>query len=238
MYYIHTSKKGKGVKIMNNEEWIRDELTDYGVEDNLFDLALYYATELARYVVFSSSRYRNPGVPEAIYNRENQLDPYIEKLTFIYDTLDSLSDETVEFLRNTSKMTERYGIQNSANHRLLNIQKQLDTIMTKCVPCRNIEYEKVRLGEDSDQYRRLLYLRKIVDENEFLSNEYLNRLIDILNYKRKVIEYQWCTEEEYTEKYNFIQTYNLSERDIEYMISYLEKKNIFKCLEKKEINNE
>lgn len=223
---------------MNNEEWIRDELTDYGVEDNLFDLALYYATELARYVVFSSSRYRNPEVPEAIYNKENQLNPYIEKLTSIYDTLDSLSDETVEFLRNTSKMTERYGIQNSANHRLLNIQKQLDTIMTKCVPCRNIEYEKVRLGEDSDQYRRLLYLRKIVDENEFFSNEYLNRLIDILNHKRKVIEYQWCTEEEYTEKYNFIQTYNLSERDIEYMISYLEKKNIFKCLEKKEINNE
>ena len=223
---------------MNNEERIRDELSKYCVEDNLFDLALYYATELARYVVFSSSRYRNPEVPEAIYNRENQLDPYIEKLTFIYDTLDSLSDETVEFLRNTSKMTERYGIQNSANHRLLNIQKQLDTIMTKCVPCRNIEYEKVRLGEDSDQYRRLLYLRKIVDENEFLSYEYLSRLIDILNYKREVIGYRWCTEEEYTEKYNFIQTYNLSERDIEYMISYLEKKNIFKCLEKEEINNE
>lgn len=223
---------------MNNEERIRDELSKYCVEDNLFDLALYYATELARYVVFSSSRYRNPEVPEAIYNKENQLNPYIEKLTSIYDTLDSLSDETVEFLRNTSKMTERYGIQNSANHRLLNIQKQLDTIMTKCVPCRNIEYEKVRLGEDSDQYRRLLYLRKIVDENEFLSNEYLNRLIDILNHKRKVIEYHWCTEEEYTEKYNFIQTYNLSERDIEYMISYLEKKNIFKCLEKEEINNE
>ena len=221
-----------------NEELIRDELKDYGVEDNLFDLALYYATELARYVVFSSSRYRNPEVPEAIYNKENQLNPYIEKLTSIYDTLDSLSDETVEFLRNTSKMTERYGIKTSANHRLLNIQKQLDTIMTKCVPCRNIEYEKVRLGEDSDQYKRLLYLRKIIDENEFLTNEYLSKLIDILDRGREVIGYQWCTEEEYTEKYNFIQTYNLSERDIEYMISYLEKKNIFKCLEKEEINNE
>lgn len=223
---------------MTKEEKIRKELQENGVEDNLFDLALYYATELARYVVFSSSRYRNPGVPEAIYNRENQLDPYIEKLTSIYDTLDSLSDETVEFLRNTSKMTERYGIKTSANHRLLNIQKQLDTIMTKCVPCRNIEYEKVRLGEDSDKYKRLLYLRKIVDENEFLTDEYLDRLIDILNYKREVIGYRWCTEEEYTEKYNFIQTYSLSKRDIEYMISYLEKKNIFKCLEKEEINNE
>lgn len=215
---------------MTKEEKIRKELQENGVEDNLFDLALYYATELARYVVFSSSRYRNPGVPEAIYNRENQLDPYIEKLTSIYDTLDSLSDETVEFLRNTSKMTERYGIKTSANHRLLNIQKQLDTIMAKCVPCRNIEYEKIRLGEDSDQYKRLLYLRKIVDENEFLTDEYLDRLIDILNYKREVIRYRWCTEEEYTEKYNFIQTYNLSERDIKYMISYLEKKNILKCL--------
>lgn len=223
---------------MTKEEKIRKELQENGIEDNLFDLALYYATELARYVVFSSSRYRNPGVPEAIYNRENQLDPYIEKLTSIYDTLDSLSDETVEFLRNTSKMTERYGIKTSANHRLLNIQKQLDTIMAKCVPCRNIEYEKVRLGEDSDQYKRILYLRKIVDENEFLTDEYLDRLIDILNYKREVIGYRWCTEEEYTEKYNFIQTYSLSKRDIEYMISYLEKKNIFKCLEKEEINNE
>ena len=32
-----------------NEELIRDELKDCGVEDNLFDLALYYAAKLARY---------------------------------------------------------------------------------------------------------------------------------------------------------------------------------------------
>ena len=211
---------------MNNEEWVRDDLFDYGIEDNLFDLALYYATELARYVVFSSSRYRNPGVPEAIYNRENQLDPYIEKLTFIYDTLDSLSDETVEFLRNTSKMTERYGIQNSANHRLLNIQKQLDTIMTKCVPCRNIEYEKVRLGEDSDQYRRLLYLRKIIDKDENIDKDYLSRCIDILDKGKLVIEYKWDSKEGFDEKSNFIKTHNLTAKDIEYMVSYKEKKNI------------
>lgn len=209
-----------------NEEWVRDDLFDYGIEDNLFDLALYYATELARYVVFSSSRYRNPGVPEAIYNRENQLDPYIEKLTFIYDTLDSLSDETVEFLRNTSKMTERYGIQNSANHRLLNIQKQLDTIMTKCVPCRNIEYEKVRLGENSDQYKRLLYLRKIIDKDENIDKDYLSRCIDILDKGKLVIEYKWDSKEGFDEKSNFIKTHNLTAKDIEYMVSYKEKKNI------------
>ena len=209
-----------------NEEWVRDDLFDYGIEDNLFDLALYYATELARYVVFSSSRYRNPGVPEAIYNRENQLDPYIEKLTFIYDTLDSLSDETVEFLRNTSKMTERYGIQNSANDRLLNIQKQLDTIMTKCVPCRNIEYEKVRLGEDSDQYKRLLYLRKIIDKDENIDKDYLSRCIDILDKGKLVIEYKWDSKEGFDEKSNFIKTHNLTAKDIEYMVSYKEKKNI------------
>ena len=209
-----------------NEEWVRDDLFDYGIEDNLFDLALYYATELARYVVFSSSRYRNPGVPEAIYNRENQLDPYIEKLTFIYDTLDSLSDETVEFLRNTSKMTERYGIQNSTNHRLLNIQKQLDTIMTKCVPCRNIEYEKVRLGEDSDQYKRLLYLRKIIDKDENIDKDYLSRCIDILDKGKLVIEYKWDSKEGFDEKSNFIKTHNLTAKDIEYMVSYKEKKNI------------
>ena len=209
-----------------NEEWVRDDLSDYGIEDNLFDLALYYATELARYVVFSSSRYRNPGVPEAIYNRENQLDPYIEKLTYIYDTLDSLSDETVEFLRNTSKMTERYGIQNSANDRLLNIQKQLDTIMTKCVPCRNIEYEKVRLGEDSDQYKRLLYLRKIIDKDENIDKDYLSRCIDILDKGKLVIEYKWDSKEGFDEKSNFIKTHNLTAKDIEYMVSYKEKKNI------------
>ena len=209
-----------------NEEWVRDDLFDYGIEDNLFDLALYYATELARYVVFSSSRYRNPGVPEAIYNRENQLDPYIEKLTYIYDTLDSLSDETVEFLRNASKMTERYGIQNSANHRLLNIQKQLDTIMTKCVPCRNIEYEKVRLGEDSDQYKRLLYLRKIIDKDENIDKDYLSRCIDILDKGKLVIEYKWDSKEGFDEKSNFIKTHNLTAKDIEYMVSYKEKKNI------------
>lgn len=218
---------------MTKEEKIRKELQENGIEDNLFDLAVFYSTEIARYCIFSCSRYRNPEVPLAIYHRKNQLDTFIEKLETIYDILDSLSDETVEFLRNTSKMLERYGILNSANHKLLNIQKKLDTNMTQCIPCRDLEYEKIRLEENSDQYKHLLYLREIIDKNENISKDYLSSLIDILNDGENVIKYAWESEYSFYNKSNFIKTHNLSQNDIEYMISYLEKKNIFNQLNSK-----
>lgn len=205
-----------------NEELIRKELEEHGIEDNLFDLALYYSVEIARYAAFSCNRYRNKEVPENIYTRKNQLDPYIDRLCTIYDMLDSLSNETVSFLRDTSNVVKNCTLQ-EINSSLLQMQLDLDTKMNHCVPCRDIDYERIRLGEDSSKYKRLLYLRKIVDENEFLSNKYLCRLVDILDHGKKVIEYQWCTEREYNEKYSFIQTHNLCNNDIEYMISYIEK---------------
>lgn len=205
-----------------NEELIRKELEEHGIDDNLFDLALYYSIEIARYVAFSCNRYRNKEVPENIYTRKDQLDPYIDRLCYIYDILDSLSSETVSFLRETNTVVKN-GTLEEINGSLLNMQRDLDTKMNHIVPCRDIDYERIRLGEDSGKYKRLLYLRKVVDENEFLSNEYFCRLVDILNHGRKVIEYQWCTELEYDEKYSFIQTHNLCNNDIEYMISYIEK---------------
>lgn len=211
---------------MSKEEMIRKELEENGIEDNLFDLAVYYSVELARSAVFSSTRYRNTDVPKNIYDRKYQVDPYIERLEFIYDALDSLSDETVEFLRKTSKMSQRYGIQNSVNHKLLNIQKKLDTVMTRCEPCRSLEYEKIRLGENSDQYKRLLYLRNIIDKDENIDKDYLSRCIDILDKGKLVIEYKWDSKEGFDEKSNFIKTHNLTAKDIEYMVSYKEKKNI------------
>ena len=208
---------------MNNEEWVRDDLFDYGIEDNLFDLALYYATELARYVVFSSSRYRNPGVPEAIYNRENQLDQYTERLCAIYDMLDSLSDETVEFLRNTSSIVKNNTME-EINDNLLKIERNLDTTMSQCTPCRDLEYESVRLGEDSPMYKHLLQLRKIVDDNKYLlSANVLSRFVDIKHHGHNCVEFGWCTEEEYSDFHDFIIKYNLTITDIEYMISYIEK---------------
>lgn len=211
---------------MTKEDKIRKELQENGIEDNLFDLAVFYSTEIARYCIFSCSRYRNPEVPLVIYNRKNQLDTFIEKLETIYDTLDSLSNETVEFLRKTSKMSQGYGIQNSVNHKLLNIQKKLDTVMTRCEPCRSLEYEKIRLGENSDQYKRLLYLRNIIDKDENIDKDYLSRCIDILDKGKLVIEYKWDSKEGFDEKSNFIKTHNLTAKDIEYMVSYKEKKNI------------
>lgn len=208
---------------MNKEERIRKELRENGIEDNLFDLAIYYSAELARYTAFCCNRYRNHIVPKSVYNRENQLDQYAERLCAIYDMLDSLSDETVEFLRNTSSIVKNNTME-EINDNLLKIERNLDTTMSQCTPCRDLEYESVRLGEDSPMYKHLLQLRKIVDDNKYLlSTNVLSSFVDIKHHGHNCVEFGWCTEEEYSDFHDFIIKYNLTITDIEYMISYIEK---------------
>ena len=68
--------------------------------------------------------------------------------------------------------------------------------------------------------------KEIIDKNENISKDYLSSLIDILNDGENVIKYAWESEYSFYNKSNFIKTHNLSQNDIEYIISYLEKKYI------------
>ena len=86
----------------------------------------------------------------------------------------------------------------------------------------NDEFEKIRLGEDSPEYQRLLELRKIYEENkdEFKKDPYLYRRVfyninnpDSVNYD-ETEDIKKCEE--------FIKKYNLTENDIDYIISYYE----------------
>lgn len=206
---------------MSNEELIRKELNENGIEDNLFDLAVYYSTEIARYSTYCCNRYRNHIVPEQIYNREYQLDKYTEKLLAIYDMLDSLSDETVKFLRKTSSVIKN-DILGETSDSLTEIQSKLSTRMNHCVPCRDLEYERVRLGEDSDMYKRLLQLRNLIDNDKQLSKDVLCNFVDIKHHGHNCVEFGWCTQEEYKYYNDFITKYKLSVDDIEYMVSYIE----------------
>ena len=134
--------------------------------------------------------------------------------------MSSVDKDTTTFCRETSAVSTNSELFNDFNSILSNVENSLPTIMSHCVPKRNDEFEKVRLGEDSKEYKRLVELRKIHNDNKDKTTSYWYSLCDIitdLDQTKKEM-----SESEFNDKYNVIKTYNLTEDDIEYIISCCE----------------
>ena len=198
-------------------EVVKNELEKYGVVDNPFDNMLYYSLELVRTLTFACKRYKN--------RKENgmQISPEnIDKLTTgiakELDALKHMSDETVDFCKDTSsirddkkaKQFETFNATALKNEECLEISKVYD------MPCRNDAFEKTRLGEDSEEYKRLLYLRKLVltvPEFKNASEDFLYDLYDLLDLEEESGDKTVCR------KRLLIDKYSLTESDIGYIIS-------------------
>ena len=208
---------------MDAIENMRVDLEKFEIEDNPFDYLLYKSLELSRALLFAGHRYKNNNVcetvdayrkPEIISNLINDITKYIGKLALMNMT-------TVALCRYTSAVHEN-DLFNTINNTLLKFERLLPTKMDYGNPARNDEFEKIRLGEDSPEYQRLLELRKIYEENkdEFKKDPYLYRRVfyninntDSINCD-KTEDIKKCEE--------FIKKYNLTEDDIDYIISYHE----------------
>ena len=108
------------------------------------------------------------------------------------------------------------------NESLLEFERNMETVWSRCVPNRNDRFEQIRLGKESKEYKRLLELRKIISESEELSSvddKYLHSLCDVISRPDECVQH-WMTKEELEKKQEIIQKYGLSEDDINYMISY------------------
>lgn len=205
---------------------IPENMKFFGIEDNPFDIMLYAALTLTRTVMFDALRYRNEKISELIWIADKKMVcSYMDMIKSQYDILDSVNEETIKFLRKHSFMgtTDYNGGLSSINEYLFNIGEKIDISYTQNgVPCRDLEYEKTRLGE-SKEYQRLIFLIDLTDRL-FLSIDYLSRMIDLINNGEQVLEYGWVTMDNYNYMKSIIDDNHLSCQDIEYMISYLEKK--------------
>lgn len=206
---------------------ISENMEFFGIEDNPFDIMMYAALELTRTVIFDAIRYRNKSISELIWTADKKVArSYMDMIKSQYDILDSVNEETIKFLRKHSFMgtTDYNGGLSAINGYLFNIENKIDISYTQNgVPCRDLEYEKVRLGEDSKEYQRLIFLIGLTDRL-LLSIDYLSKMIDLINNGEQVLEYGWVTMDNYNYMKSIINDNHLSCQDIEYMISYLEKK--------------
>lgn len=206
---------------------ISENMKFLGIEDNPFDIMIHAAIELTRSVMFAARRHRNKDIPESLWKSEKDVvDSYAEMIHHQYNILNSVNEETIKFLRKHSFMgtTDYNGGLSTINEYLFNIGEKIDISYTQNgVPCRDLEYEKVRLGEDSKEYQRLIFLIDLTDRL-FLSIDYLSSMIDLINNGERVLEYGWVTMDNYNYMKSIINDNHLSCQDIEYMISYLEKK--------------
>lgn len=198
---------------MTNEE-IKKELEYYHVQDNPFDAMLYKSLELAREILFSCSRLRNPDIPEPVCISKERLENYINFITNEFNSLMEMGTDTVTLCRETSYYNIYRDRFNELNDELLKAERAMETVWTRCNPNRNDAFEKIRLGDDSEKYKHLCYLRNVAKElcesKDNMSFEYLGELIDAI----------W-NEGLSDEKAEIIKKYNLTENDICYIQAYL-----------------
>ena len=202
------------------------ELKENEVKDNPFDVMLHYSIELTRDLLFACHRLKNPEIPEQICINEKKLESYMDKIREEFSKLLSMSNETVAMCRETSYYYQQDKF-DKMNKSLLEFDRSMETVWSRCVPNRNDRFEQIRLGKESKEYKRLLELRKIISKSEELSsvdNKYLHSLCDVISRPDECVQY-WMTKEELEKKQEIIQKYGLSEDDINYMISYRNSEN-------------
>ena len=197
------------------------ELKQNEVKDNPFDVMLHHSMELTRDLLFACHRLKNPEIPEQICTNEKILESYMDKIREEFSKLLSMSNETVAMCRETSCYYQQDKF-DKMNKSLLEFERSMETVWSRCVPNRNDRFEQIRLGKESKEYKRLLELRKIISESEELSSaddKYLRSLCDVISRPDECVQH-WMAKEELEKKQEIIQKYGLSEDDINYMISY------------------
>lgn len=204
---------------------MRAELKENNVEDNPLDAMLYFSLELARDLLFASYRIKNSEVPEQLRTKLENLEFSMNKIKEEFSKIENMSEETVRMLRETSHYYDHDEFE-KANKSLIKLEKAMDTLWTKSVPCRDDRFERIRLREESEEYKRLLELRNLIDNSDDLSSaddRYLHSLNDVLYDSDRCIDNMWMSPEEVRERQEIINKYHLTQNDIEYMISYIGK---------------
>lgn len=195
---------------------IKEEMQREGIIDNPFDLMMVSAIELTRMILFASHRYKNHEVCEVVdaYKNPKIISVYMDCINDELKKLANVSEETVALCRRTSK----YYIDSfdTINKKLFEFQKTIPTLYTCTVPCRNDEFEKIRLGEDSEKYSR------IVELQELCCTAKLN--IEDISYMKEILTSE---NDENNETYhgleNLMKKYHLTYADVSYMESYINK---------------
>ena len=208
---------------MTDEE-MRLELKELNVKDNPFDAMLHHSLELTRDLLFACIRFRNSKIPEGFWLREDIIDFFVGNIKDEFSKLSKMSEELVAMCRETSCYSiSSYNKFNKANECLLELERNMQTVFSECVPNRNDRFEQIRLGVDSDEYKRLLELRDIVSKSDELSSVdcgYMYSLITVINNPDDFERYGMLSQKEFEERLSIVEKYNLTEDDILYMIAY------------------
>lgn len=204
---------------------MQEELKENNVVDNPLDIMLYFSLELARDLLFASHRIKNSTIPQQLRTKLENLEFNMNKIKEEFSKIENMSEETVRMLRKTSHYFNNDEFE-KANKYLIRLERVMDTLWTESVPCRNDRFERIRLGEESEEYKRLLELKNIIDNSEELSSvddKYLHSLSDVLYDPNECIDNLWMSPEEVREKQEIINKYHLTQNDIDYMIAYRNK---------------
>lgn len=201
---------------------IKSELEENGVVDNPFDVMLYKSMEVVRHILFASHRLKNEDAPINACTTSERLSDEFDFVLEQFRTLEGMSEETVKFLREASSLYNGTKF-NCCNDSLLRLEEKLQTTWNQTSPVRPDKFEIVRLGEDSEEYKRMLELRDIATDPSKLGarhEDYLNSLCDVITHGEDCID-RWLTSRKaYEDRKSLVDKFSLSIEDIDYMIAW------------------
>ena len=199
---------------------LKKELEENKIIDNPFDVMLYHSLQLTLDILFASHRFRNNkwGVFEKTDSRD--IDKQTEKMKTEINKLMAISDEACDMCRHTAQFyaTDKY---NQLHDTLYNYQRQIEILMSKSNPVRNLEFEKFSLGENSEEYKHILELREKAKNFKDYDRETIGSIASIIEHGKKVIKWGWITEQDYNKYKSIVDKYNLTIDDIDYMYKYV-----------------
>lgn len=220
---------------MKEEMKMQKELKENNITDNPFDSMLYFALNLLRQVVFSTYRLKNPTLPEGIQPKLEYLQNNFSEIANNFYVLQNMSEETVRMCSRTSYIYNLDVSDDSLNSTelnnfLFNIENSIPCVYSFSNPCRDETFERIRLGEDSNEFKRLLELKVLVSNPNFFNYKIsteekltiLSHLAEIINHDTHKYDYNLYMDTTTIDSYrNIIKNYHLTLDDVEYMISYL-----------------
>lgn len=188
---------------------------EFGLKDNPFDVMMYHSLELSREVLFMSRRMRTEN--DRFCPNLNR----VERIKEQYDIIKQLPDEMVRRLAEASHYypNPSFGMMNEL---LLKKNHELSTVFTRINPCHNDTVEEIIYGKDSKEMARLNRLKEIADEfikMGFAKDDFF-RLCDVITDPECAKTHFFTSEEEFEKYCGIINQYQLTDKEIGYMVSY------------------
>ncbi len=197
-----------------------NNLDEYNIVDNPFDIMLNSAFEIARKVLFITTRLNHDDkiIAKIAINNINSLQHEMDIILEEIEKIKNLPDDIIEQLRESMAKIDH----DEVNRYLFRQQHKMPIQKWYTCPAYDPIFTSFKYGNESDEVIAVKHLNKLANFVPFDATDFLS-IIDVLQG-----EYDENMDDERIDEYkDFIRKEQLTEEDLSYMYSYKNIKELY-----------